>query len=58
MVTKPKPEHAPEARPEAEEAKIDSQPALWTRRHLLDVDDLTRDELTLLLETATGMEEV
>jgi len=30
----------------------------WTRRHLLDVDDLTRDEIELLMETTDAMKEV
>ena len=30
----------------------------WTRRHLLDVDDLTRDEIDLLMETTDAMKEV
>ena len=30
----------------------------WTRRHLLDVDDLTRDEIELLMETTEAMTEV
>ena len=30
----------------------------WTRRHLLDVDDLTGDEIDLLMETADSMKEV
>jgi aspartate carbamoyltransferase catalytic subunit len=30
----------------------------WTRHHLLDVDDLTRDEIGLLMETADSMKEV
>ena len=54
MVTKPK----PEASPGAEAAATAPQQASWTRHHLLDVDDLSREELTLLLETAAGMEEV
>ncbi|MDP9181000.1 MAG: aspartate carbamoyltransferase catalytic subunit [Chloroflexota bacterium] len=32
--------------------------AKWTRRHLLDVDDLTRDEIELLMETTEAMAEV
>jgi aspartate carbamoyltransferase catalytic subunit len=32
--------------------------AKWTRRHLLDVDDLTRDEIDLLMETTEAMAEV
>jgi aspartate carbamoyltransferase catalytic subunit len=32
--------------------------AAWTRRHLLDVDDLTRDEIDLLMETTDAMKEV
>jgi aspartate carbamoyltransferase catalytic subunit len=32
--------------------------AKWTRRHLLDVDDLTRDEIELLMETTEAMREV
>lgn len=34
------------------------QAAPWSRRHLLDVDNLSREEILLLLETAEGMEEV
>jgi len=30
----------------------------WTRRHLLDVDDLSRDELDLLMQTTDAMKEV
>lgn len=30
----------------------------WTRRHLLDVDDLTRDEIDLLMETTDALKEV
>ncbi|HEY5624937.1 MAG TPA: aspartate carbamoyltransferase catalytic subunit [Dehalococcoidia bacterium] len=30
----------------------------WTRQHLLDVDDLTGDEIELLMETAGSMKEV
>ncbi len=30
----------------------------WTRHHLLDVDDLTGDEITLLMETTDSMKEV
>ncbi len=30
----------------------------WTRRHLLDVDDLTRDEIAQLMQTAEAMKEV
>jgi aspartate carbamoyltransferase catalytic subunit len=30
----------------------------WTRRHLLDVDDLARDEIDLLMETTDAMKEV
>jgi aspartate carbamoyltransferase catalytic subunit len=30
----------------------------WTRRHLLDVDDLTRDEISQLMQTAEAMKEV
>jgi aspartate carbamoyltransferase catalytic subunit len=32
--------------------------AQWTRRHLLDVDDLTRDDLDLLMQTTDAMKEV
>jgi aspartate carbamoyltransferase len=32
--------------------------AKWTRRHLLDVDDLSRDEIELLMETTEAMAEV
>jgi aspartate carbamoyltransferase catalytic subunit len=32
--------------------------AKWTRRHLLDVDDLSRDEIELLMETTKAMSEV
>jgi aspartate carbamoyltransferase catalytic subunit len=32
--------------------------AKWTRRHLLDADDLTRDEIDLLMETTEAMAEV
>lgn len=57
MVTKPSTETAlPEAQPSP---ATESAPATeWTKRHLLDVDELTRDEIELLLETTTGMEEV
>lgn len=30
----------------------------WTRRHLLDVDELTRDEIGLLMQTTDAMKEV
>jgi aspartate carbamoyltransferase catalytic subunit len=30
----------------------------WTRRHLLDVDDLSREEIELLMETTDAMREV
>ncbi len=33
-------------------------PAPWTRRHLLDVDDLGRDEIQTIMETADAMKEV
>lgn len=32
--------------------------AKWKRRHLLDVDDLSRDEIELLMETTDAMKEV
>src|SRR5450759_6035809 len=32
--------------------------AKWTRRHLLDVDDLSGDEIALLMETTEAMAEV
>jgi aspartate carbamoyltransferase catalytic subunit len=32
--------------------------AKWTRRHLLDVDDLSADEIALLMETTEAMAEV
>lgn len=32
--------------------------AKWTRRHLLDVDDLSRDEIGLLMQTTDAMKEV
>jgi len=32
--------------------------ARWNRRHLLDVDDLSREELDLLMETTDSMKEV
>ncbi len=37
--------------------RVDSE-SQWTRRHLLDVDDLSSDELSLLLETTDAMKEV
>ena len=37
--------------------RVDSD-AKWTRRHLLDVDDLNLDELDLLMETTDAMKEV
>ena len=33
-------------------------PAPWTRRHLLDLDDFTRDEIDTVLNTADAMKEV
>jgi aspartate carbamoyltransferase catalytic subunit len=30
----------------------------WTRKHLLDVDDLSRDEIDLLMETTDAMKEI
>jgi aspartate carbamoyltransferase catalytic subunit len=35
-----------------------TQEAEWTRRHLLDVDDLSREEILLLIQTAEAMKEV
>jgi aspartate carbamoyltransferase catalytic subunit len=32
--------------------------APWTRRHLLDVDELTRDEIELIMQTTDAMKEV
>lgn len=32
--------------------------ATWTRRHLLDVDDFSRDEIEAVMETADAMKEV
>jgi aspartate carbamoyltransferase catalytic subunit len=32
--------------------------AKWTRRHLLDVDELSRDEIELLMQTTDAMKEV
>ena len=32
--------------------------AKWTRRHLLDVDDFSRDEIELLMQTTDAMKEV
>lgn len=37
--------------------RIESE-AAWTRRHLLDVDELTSEEIELLLQTAEAMKEV
>jgi aspartate carbamoyltransferase catalytic subunit len=34
------------------------RPGAWTRRHLLDVDDFTADEIELVLDTADAMKEV
>ena len=34
------------------------EPAVWTRRRLLDVDELRRDEITHVLDSTTAMEEV
>ena len=47
-------EHAAPAKPSVGPART----AEWTRRHLLDVDDLTRDEIDLLMETTDAMKEV
>jgi aspartate carbamoyltransferase catalytic subunit len=33
-------------------------PALWTRRHLLDLDDFTREEIETVINTADAMKEV
>ena len=32
--------------------------AIWRRRHILDLDDFTKDEMELVLETADAMKEV
>ncbi len=46
-------------RPPADPAAmtLDEQPA-WRRRHLLDLDGFTRQEITTILDTATAMKEV
>ena len=46
-------------RPPADPAAmtLDAQPA-WRRRHLLDLDGFTRQEITTILDTATAMKEV
>jgi aspartate carbamoyltransferase catalytic subunit len=49
-VTQPGTEPAPAPRIETD--------AKWTRRHLLDVDDLSGDEIALLMETTEAMAEV
>jgi aspartate carbamoyltransferase catalytic subunit len=51
-----RPERSTEATPEPETQQAEAAP--WSRRHLLDVDSLSREEILLLLETAEGMEEV
>ena len=41
------------------DAPISSKPApAWTRRHVLDLDDFSRDEIELVLDTADAMKEV
>jgi aspartate carbamoyltransferase catalytic subunit len=42
---------------QAAEPRLDGK-AEWTRKHLLDVDDLSLDEIRLLMETADSMKEV
>ncbi|MEX0682432.1 MAG: aspartate carbamoyltransferase catalytic subunit [Dehalococcoidia bacterium] len=39
------------------EQRVDGE-RQWTRKHLLDVDDLSRDEIELLMETTEAMKEV
>jgi aspartate carbamoyltransferase catalytic subunit len=34
------------------------EPTAWTRRHLLDLDDFSREEIDTLMETAEAMKEV
>ena len=38
-------------------AALETRPR-WSRRHLLDLDELTRDEIQLVLDTADAMKEV
>lgn len=47
-----------ESRTEAPAATPPLAAEPWSRRHLLDVDTLSREEIERLLETAAGMEEV
>ncbi|TMB95217.1 MAG: aspartate carbamoyltransferase catalytic subunit [Chloroflexi bacterium] len=39
-------------------ATIEAQPAVWTKKHLLDVDELSRAEIEAVFETADAMKEV
>ena len=39
-------------------APIETRQASWTRRHLLDVDDMSREEIETVLDTADAMKEV
>jgi aspartate carbamoyltransferase catalytic subunit len=52
----------PLAAPTSEAAPVPARPAgdqtAWSRRHLLDVDDLTRDEIDTIMETTDAMKEV
>ncbi len=38
--------------------RVEAKPARWTRRHVLDVDDWSRDEIEAVLETAGAMVEI
>ncbi len=47
------------AAPPALDTPITTKPApAWTRRHVLDLDDFSRDEIVLVLDTAEAMKEV
>lgn len=50
-------ERSPADQPEAP-GLAPAQTGRWRRRHLLDLDELTRDEIELVLDTAEAMREV
>ena len=58
MVAKPPANASQAAEAAPTEAATPVAAAAWRRRHLLDVDVLTREEILLVLDTAAAMEEV